>query len=357
VGGASAAQASPRADTMTSRDLVLRTLHHQRVDRVPRELWLWPAVEAARPDDVVEIQVRFPPDIVRPDFEYPAGKRSRGKPGREGDHTDAWGCVWHVPKGGSRGELKHSPLADPAKVASYEAPFELLKKAKFEEASRSAAGTSRFVLARSETQPLGRLRWLRGPQEALADLAHGGKEIRDLAAMLHDFFCRDMEAWTATEVDGVVIRDDWAATDGLLVGLDVWRDLFRPMYREYCRILRAGDKFVFFQSAGDVSSLVGDLIRLGVDAVHADLRATNLERLARRYLGKATFWGDAGLAPIVSRGSPAEVREAVQVLRRALDQGNGGVVAVCPWEADAPLRNMAAFFEQWMMPVPATARS
>ncbi len=43
---------------MTSRDLVIRTLNHEPVDRVPRDLWYSPGVETLRADEVAEIEVR-----------------------------------------------------------------------------------------------------------------------------------------------------------------------------------------------------------------------------------------------------------------------------------------------------------
>ena len=340
---------------MTSRELVLRTLLHQPTDRAPRDLSVSAQTEADRPDDVVEIQIRFPSDIIRPEFDHPTTKRGRGKSTRSGDYVDAWGCAWHVGRNSPADELKHAPLADPAKIAQYRPPQELLKPARFDQASRSAATTSRFVVARAATQPLSRLRWLRGDKEALADLVAGTAEVRSLAAMLHEFSCREMQAWAAAAVDGVVIRDDWGTPDGLVVDAGVWRDLFRPMYREYCRILREADKFVFFQSEGDISAILGDLVKHGVDAVHADLQAMGVDRLAKRYRGRITFWGDAGVNRLLATGSPTEIAAAVQRTRRALDAGSGGLVAHCRWEIDAPLRHVAGFFEQWMLPLPVPA--
>ena len=50
------------------------------------------------------------------------------------------------------------------------------------------------------------------------------------------------------------------------------RELFRPMYRDYCKILQAKDKFVFFHGEGDVSDIFGDLVKLEIDAIHAQMR-------------------------------------------------------------------------------------
>ena len=336
---------------MTSRELVIKTLNHEPVPRVPRDLWVQSGEDALRADELAEMNVRYPSDILTIESAPPHGKRSPGKPGKTGDATDAWGCAWHVGNE-ETAEAKSPPLADAARIASYQPPAELLEHSRFAKANKTCPTTSRFVLAWSEVRPFDRLQLLRGREAALADLARGTKDIRSLLAMLHDFACKELELWAATEVDGVAFRDDWGSPDGLLVSADVWRDLFRPMYREYCKILQAKDKFVFFHCEGDVSDVFGDLVKLDIDAIHAQLRLMNIERLAKRYRGRVTFWGEIDRRQLQNPGTAEEFRETVLALRRALDFGHGGVIAQCAWEQGVRLQTIAAFFEQWLAPLP-----
>lgn len=342
---------------MTSRDLVIRTLNHEPVDRVPRDVWCSPGVEMFRADEMAELEVRYPRDIVRPDFKYPPGKRSKGKPFRVGRYTDAWSCTWEVTERGTVGEAQDPPLADLGKIADYRPPFELVAgdrnaQARLARANRSCAATSRFVLGWSETRPLERLQLLRGGEAALADLASGSHQVRSLLGMLHEFFCQDMEMWAGTDVDGVVLADDWGTQEGLLVAPEIWRDLFRPLYREYCKILHAKDKFAFFHSDGKISEVFGELIRIGFDAINSQLFLMDIERLAKRYRGRVTFWGEIDRRQLLPFGTAEEIAEAVRRVRKALDFGSGGVIAQCQWGLNVPLRNIAAVFEQWMMPLP-----
>jgi len=337
---------------MTSRELVIKTLNHQPVDRAPRDLWVVPGVEMFRPDELTEVHLRFPGDIVAPDFKYPVGRRSKGKPYQIGRYTDAWGCTWQVAQRGLPGEVKQSPLADLSRLAEYKPPTELLESAKFNKVNRSCATTSRFVLAMTDVRPFERLQFLRGVEATYVDLAYGTKEIRTLLATLHDFYCQELEMWAKTDVDGVAFSDDWGSQTSLLVSPELWRDLFRPLYREYCKILHAKDKFAFFHCDGNIADIFGDLVRLGLDAINAQLFAMNLERLAKRYRGRITFWGEIDRQRILAFGSLEEIRQAVLRVRRALDFGCGGVIAQCEWGLDVPWRNIASVFEQWMAPLP-----
>jgi uroporphyrinogen decarboxylase len=336
---------------MTSRELVIKTLNHEPIPRVPRDLWVSFGEDSMRADEVAEMNVRYPSDILAVEPAPLHGKRSQGKPGKAGESTDAWGCVWHADDD-EAAEPRSSPLADASRIASYRPPAELLDRSRFAKANKICATSSRFVLTWSEVRPFDRVQFLRGREAALADLARGTKEIRSLLAMLHESACKELELWAESEVDGVVFRDDWGSPDGLLVCDDVWRDLFRPMYRDYCKILHAKDKFVFFHCEGDVSDIFGDLVKLDIDAIHAQLRLMNVERLAKRYRGRITFWGEIDRQQLQNPGTVEEFRETVLVLRKALDFGHGGVIAQCAWDQGVRLQTVAAFFEQWLAPLP-----
>jgi uroporphyrinogen decarboxylase len=338
---------------MTSRELVIKTLNHEPVSRAARDLWLAADEESIRSEDLAEMNVRFPSDILTPENATFHAKRPHGgRLGKAGDFTDAWGSVWHVSCDTAVPELKHPALADASRIASYQPPAALLDRARFAKASKVCATTNRFVLAWSEVRPFDRLQSLRGSDATMVDLARSNKETRSLLAMLHDFACKEIELWAASEVDGVAFRDDWGTADGLLISAEMWRELFRPMYRDYCKLLHAHDKFVFFHSAGDISDIFGDLVKLDIDAIHSQLRLMNVERLAKRYRGRVTFWGEVDCPDPQNPVAADEFLGSAMAVRKALDFGHGGVIAQCSWNPGVLLQTVAGFFEQWLVPLP-----
>jgi hypothetical protein len=50
-------------------------------------------------------------------------------------------------------------------------------------------------------------------------------------------------------------------------------------------------------------------------------------------------------------GTVEDVRRAVGRVRRAMDDGRGGVIAQCEWGARNPIENIRAMFESWLDPV------
>ena len=66
---------------MTSRELVIKTLNHEPVPRVARDLWSPLGADWPRADDLAEMNVRYPSDIVQPEAAFAQGKKTQGKPG------------------------------------------------------------------------------------------------------------------------------------------------------------------------------------------------------------------------------------------------------------------------------------
>jgi hypothetical protein len=306
-------------------------------------------METTHADAVAEIGVRFPNDIVPPEVAPAQGKRSSAKSHKTGGYTDAWGCGWQIAEKGAASKLSLSPLAEAGKAAGYRPPMELLDAARFAKVDKSCEATSRFVLATTETRPFDRWRFLRG-DHALVDLARGTKDCKAILNMLHDFSCKEMEIWANTEVDGVVFRDDLGGEDSLMIAPEMWREIFKPLYRDYCKILHAKDKFVFFRSQGYMIDIISDLIKIGVDAVHAEFSKMDVEKLAKRFRGKMTFWGEIDVQSLAGL-TPSQMKENVLKVRRALDYGSGGVIAQCRWTPDIPLQTIATVFEQWLTPL------
>ncbi len=337
---------------MTSRELVIRALSHEPIDRIPREVRVDPRVAADRPDEVAEIEMRFPNDIVRPDSPYSPGARCSGKHAPGGRYTDAWGCTWQVSADGADEQCVDRPVGDLRNAAKYTPPMEVLKGVRLGKLGRFCEQTNRFVLAPIEVCPLSHLQRIRGPEHTRKDLAGGVKGIHALLEMV-DAFCRaEVEFWAGSEVDGVVLGDEWGSPSGLALEQGVWHDVFRPLYREYCRILQKRDKMVWFRTTGDVTEIVADLVRLGFDAVHCSFENMDLGRIARRFRGNITFWTGMDQPKALSQGTVEEVRESVLRVRRALDFGSGGLIAQCDWPPAVPIERIVAFCEQWVVPLP-----
>jgi uroporphyrinogen decarboxylase len=345
---------------MTSRELVIRALGHQPTERPPREVLIGRDVEAACPDEVNELAARFPNDIVRLRAKYPDGRRTKRGKSDEAPYTDAWGSTWQListDNGAStRRELIDAPLSNLRSLSKFEPPMEVLDGLRLGKVNSACAQTNRFTLAPVQAGLLERVLGLRGPMAARKDLTAATKGIRNLLAMVHEYCLREVELWAGSEADGVVLRDDFSSVPIVLEDRGLWRELLRPLYKDYFRIVRNHDKFLVFRGGGDILPVLTDLIRCGIDAVECALPGVDVERLAKRYRGRVTFLYGMDQPDLLIHGQPTEVRESVNRVRRAFDYGSGGIVACCRWLPGAGVERMAAFCEQWTIPMPVHTR-
>lgn len=335
---------------MTPRARVIRALTFAGPDRAPRDLWRLPGVGLFRQGELDAMLARYPIDFAQAEYRYGAALRVSGTPERAGSYTDEWGCVWNVMEDGVVGEVKAHPLADWEALGRYAAPWEVLEGADFSRTDACCAATDRFVRGSTCVRLFERMQFLRGVENLFVDFACEPEAVLALRDLVHAYYLREIELWTQTAVDAIFFMDDWGSQHNLLISPAQWRAIFKPCYAEYCARIKASGKFVFFHSDGYIEPILEDLIEIGVDAINLQLFCMDIEGIAARYRGRITFWGEICRQHVLPFGSVGAVRQAVRRVRRALDDGRGGVIAQCEWGNADPAENIAAVFETWLEP-------
>jgi uroporphyrinogen decarboxylase len=330
---------------MTSRELVRRTLEFRSPPRVPRQLWLLPWAERTYPAELAAIQKAYPDDIVRcpPFLKTPL--RTIGEEYEPGLYIDEWGCRFESRQGGIIGEVKDPLLKDWRDAAKLRVPEERLS---LDTAGVDAfcAASNAFLYSYPLIRPFELLQFLRGPENLYADLAECPEELLVLLGRIHAFFKQELELWASTDVDALFFADDWGSQRSLLVSPALWRQVFKPLYRDYAGIAHRHGKYAFMHSDGYIVDIFPDLIEIGVDALNSQVFCMNVGELGRRFAGKITFWGEVDRQHLLPYGTPAEVAEAVRIAAKALWR-EGGAVAQCEFGIGARPENVAAVLDAW----------
>jgi hypothetical protein len=332
---------------MTARERVVATLRFSNPDRIPRDLWTLPYIPLFREDELDAVLQRYPSDIDRPELSPGSSAEEMDRLARPGTYTDEWGSVWKVGEPGIVGEVKRPALADWTALEDFEPPWNVVRERDLSEANQACRESDKFMLSAVCARPFERLQFLRGSENVYLDLATGCSELMELLRMVHEFYLEDVRVWADSEVDGVLLMDDWGTNQSLLIRPDRWRQMFKPLYREYCEIIHGAGKYAFFHSDGHIEAIYGDLIEVGMDAINSQLFRMDIEDLADRYRGKVTFWGEIDRQHVLPFGSPEDVHEAVRRVHRALGGEEGGVIAQCEWGKDNPQENVEAVFKAW----------
>jgi uroporphyrinogen decarboxylase len=346
---------------MNSRERVRRTLEFKQPDRAPWNLWALGWVYMYAKDQMEALQREFPDDFIGAGY---LGKsdRYRGGDGRGGtDYVDEWGSVWSLGEDGVAGEVTSPVLADWSALATFQPPREILERADYDAVNRAQdanlrSANPKWLNCGTSVRPFERLQFLRGSQNLFLDMGYDSAEFRRLRAMVHEYFLQELENVVKTNCDSLNFMDDWGAQNALLISPEMWRAYYKPLYKDYCDLILGAGKKVFFHSDGHIASIYPDLIELGVSAVNSQLFCMDIEDLAQQYKGKITFWGEIDRQKVLPFGTVEDVRRAVGRVRRALDDGRGGVIAQCEWGKNNPPANIRAVFEAWTMPIETLPR-
>jgi len=344
------------------RERVIKTLTFDHPDRVPRDLWWLPAVEMFQKRELERLLKKFPSDIGTPNFTPGMSERQKGNPTlllpgshppialpKKGSYVDEWGSVWYVAEDGVVGEVKEPVLNDISVIDHFSPPWDYLKSTDLSEVNRSCAENNLFMLSDICARPFERMQFICGTEKFFIDLAYGSREIYLLRDMVHEYQLRYLEKWLKTDVDGILMMDDWGTQNNLLISPSTWRAFLKPLYKEYCDLTHSYNKYVFFHSDGWIELLYDDLIEIGIDAINSQLFCMDIEKIAEKYKGKITFWGEIDRR-LLFFGKPKDITEAVSRVRRALYDPRGGIIAQCEWGKDNPPENVETVFSAWNAP-------
>ncbi len=336
----------------SSREIVRRCLTFDTPERVPIDLWPLPCAAMRYPAEMAGLLADYPGDLATAPAPFRPLK-TRGDMFAVGAYTDEWGCEFLNLHAGVIGEVKNPIVAELADWERAVPPEELIptgaaRRAAIAEINAFCRGTEKFVTAGACPRPWERYQFLRGTENAMMDMMLREPGVDELFARMNDFFRRQLEFWAETEVDALIFMDDWGSQNALLIPPAVWRERFKPVYREYCEIARAAGKFIFMHSDGCIQEIYPDLVEIGVSALNSQLFCMDIDALAAVARGKIAFWGEIDRQHIMSSPDPEAGRRAVRLLREKLWLPAGGVF--CQMEI-GPGANPAvarAACEEWM---------
>jgi len=370
--------------TLTSRERVLLALNHQEPDRVPivfgadgSTAMLVPAYENlkqhlgiatetrlfdrafqyARIDE--ELMVRFGSDIRT--LIGPASSRCASVDGPNDTFTDCWGITWQRPQGGYYYDMVSQPLKNartPKEIEEYPWPVPemiLDLNGLAEHASRLRRESSHAILGIHEgPSSLFEASWyLRGLSEFMMDLAGNlemahalMRHMTDVAKATTALFLKEVGQY----IDIYRVGDDLGIQDGTLISPGMFREVVKPYLAEYYAMIHnMTDARLMLHCCGSVSSIMEDLIEIGVDILNpVQVSAKDMDpgELKARFGDRLCFCGGIDTQQVLPRGTQEEVQEEVQRLIQELAPGGGYLLAaVHAIQPDVPPENVCTMFE------------
>jgi hypothetical protein len=296
------------------------------------------------PEELAALRRDFPEDI-QGIWGHPREiPKTEGDPYVMGRYVDDWGCVFENIQPGVHGEVRNPVIADWSDTSGAHIPVEWLTIDR-DAANRDCAATDKFTMAGCCPRPFEQLQFLRGSQNLYMDLALRQPEMMAFLGQMQDYYCRLLEAWTKTDVDCIQFMDDWGAQHALLIHPEMWREIFKPLYRDYVQIAHGAGKKIHMHSDGHILAVIPDLIEIGLDCVNAQLFCMGIDKL-KPYAGKITFWGEIDRQGLLPNATVAGIDQAVRSVHANLWR-NGGCIAHCEFGPSARPENVRQVFATW----------
>ena len=143
--------------------------------------------------------------------------------------------------------------------------------------------------------------------------------------------------------------DDFASNTSTLVSPVMFRAFIRPCIERQVKVIKEYDPGmkIMLHSDGAISSLLPDLIALGIDVIHPlqPLPATDLEAVKRDFGGRISFLGGIDILQAMT-GTRQDVIEEVKLRIGQLAEGGGYILAPSNHlQSDVPAENVVTLFD------------
>lgn len=377
---------------MDSRQRLLTTLEHREPDRIPYDLgstqltgithralvnlqdYLGHETEEPVWSDVIQ-QLALPMERLMQEFRvdtrglFPLTSHNWDvyeQVTEDGDnlvYRDEWGMTHHMPKeDGYWFSVVAHPLADcepsPESVAQHSWPnaADPRRIAGLRQQAELFRSQGKAVVLKGLCAGLFEMaQRIRGMTDAMMDLLLHPEFSDSLIGKITDLkiaFWEMALPELGDLVDVVSEADDYGTQASQLISPDQFRKSFKPHIARLIKTIKklAPKAHVFFHSCGNVRPIIPDFIEMGIDILNpVHISAEGMEPTAlKKDFGKdLTFWGGGvETQEILSRGTPAQVRDNVKQNIEALAPGGGFVFnTVHNIQAEVPPENITAMIE------------
>jgi hypothetical protein len=302
----------------------VKAMRFEGPECLPASVYFLPAAWKKHRGALDEIVARYP-------ALFDEGSRSRnrdydavGGTYVQGEHVDAWGCVWVNIQEGMEAIVKGHPVPTRQAVHNLQMP-------------RVDAGFPHGFMYL-------RLGDLRGFEELMLDFAEEPPELQMLIDVVLAYNLRQAELllrMLGGPGQMVYFGDDLGNQTALPVSPRQWRKYLKPCFAQIYRPFREAGRPIYMHTDGHIVEIIPDLIEVGVKVLNPQSRANGLDNLARVCKGKVCVDLDLDrqLFPFATPAEiDAHVREAVEKLALPV----GGLWLKAEIGFDVPLENIEA---------------
>lgn len=237
-----------------------------------------------------------------------------------------WGAVWENRDDGTMGQAKYYPLENGYEdLKGYSFP-NAYAPGRFDAVQKVIAQLQdKFLLGGYHLSGFAILTSLRGFENAMMDVYLERENLQTLLERIADFEMGIARQYIALGADGIAFYDDWGSQNGLMLSPELWRHIFKPVYkRQFDDIHKLGKK-VYFHCCGNIKAILDDLIEIGADVLNLNQPDIfPIEYLSEKYRGKVCFNCPVDHQTVAIWGDDAQIHSYVNKMCTQLATPHGG---------------------------------
>lgn len=180
--------------------------------------------------------------------------------------------------------------------------------------------------------------------------------IREVFRYQTDIMLKNLEIYKQAVGDRIQVvwisGTDFGNQRALMLGKDVFRDLYKPFYKEINDWVHKNTNWkTFYHTCGAVYDLLDDFAEMGLDClnpVQLSAEGMDAKKIKENYGDKFTFWGGGvDTQHVLPFGTPEEVRRQVRERADILGKDGGFVFnTIHNIVANVPAENLLAMYEE-----------
>jgi len=274
----------------------------------------------------------------------------------EGPYVDEWGVGWRPVEyrtkfgKGHYTEIVGHPLSDDEAIETYRPP-DPTRPELYAQAQRLLArhGEEYYIVGVTVTTIFETAWALRGMSQLMMDFALNPELADRILDIPYQYHLTAARRLAEMGVDMIWLGDDVGSQNGMMISPSHWRALLKPRMARLIAALKAINPAlkIAYHSDGDISSIIPELIEIGVDVLNPLQPACmDLAGLKKEYGSRLCFWGSLDEQHTLPFGGPRDVRGEVLTRLQTLGQSGGLIIGPTHHvQLDTPMENFWAMVQ------------
>jgi len=270
-----------------------------------------------------------------------------GPQGKSGRQKDEWGCIWEKENPGTVGYVVGHPLDDWANWNEYRFPDPLAywrwDEEELSNQVEQARKNKKYVICYAGNL-FEKMQWLRGYENIMYDLINNKDRILLLGNKITDYLIKTIDKIAEFKLDAVFILDDWGTQQSLMIKPEVWREVYKPLYKKIFGRAHEHKLDVHFHTDGNTISIIPDLIEIGADVINPQLSSIDIEKLSKIVNGKVCVRTDVDRQYMLVKATSKQMDDYIKKIFVLLGSKMGGIIANGELNEDCSLEAIEAMY-------------